>query len=447
MTSDRWYGVWRRRELSRLDRQGVTYLDYTGAPPYPVSIVRADARRLDRAILGNPHSESAASRESTADIDLARTAILKFLNAAPAEYGVALTPNASGACRLVAEAWPFGPRRPLVLSQDNHNSVNGLREFARARGAPAAIIPLDPELRLAGPEGVLVKHARSIGGLFAFPAQSNFSGVRHSLELVPLARSLGYRTLLDAAAFVPTAALDLSRLPVDFVALSIYKITGYPTGVGALVARHEALAELARPWFAGGTVDWVSVGAGRHQLRPGVERFEDGTPAFLAAGAVAPALETILAAGRERLAGHLQTLTGELLRGLEGLRHSTGAPLVAIHGPRDLQARGATVAITIRDPAGKVVPYWVVEADARRAGIALRGGCFCNPGCAEAAFGWSAARTTPCLESLGPDFTIRSFADCLGDGPVGAIRMSLGLGSLRRDVDAVLTFLRGYLGN
>jgi len=445
LTADVWYGQWRKRELARLDRLGITYLDYTGTPPYPVSIVRQDAERLDGEILGNPHSENGPSQASTRDLESARAAILRFLNADAADYGVVLTANASAACRLVGEAWPFGPRRPLILAQDNHNSVNGLREFARARDARVATVPLDPDLRLTGAERVLVEHARSIGGLFAFPAQSNFSGVRHSLDLVPLARSLGHRTLLDAAGFLPTATLDLSRVPADFVVLSIYKITGYPTGIGALVARHDALAELERPWFAGGTVDWVSVGGGRHRLRPGVQGFEDGTPPFLAAGAVAPALETILGVDRPRLAGHLEALAGELLRGLTCLRHANGAPLVVIHGPRDVRDRGATIAITLRDPKGKVLPYWSCEADARKAGLAVRGGCFCNPGCAEAAFGWAAGETAPCLDSLGAGFTIPKFAECLGDGPVGAIRLSLGLGSLRRDVDVALAFLRGYV--
>jgi selenocysteine lyase/cysteine desulfurase len=48
--------------------------------------------------------------------------------------------------------------------------------------------------------------------------------------------------------------LDLSRWHPDFVALSFYKMFGWPTGVGALLARREALARLERPWFSGGTV-------------------------------------------------------------------------------------------------------------------------------------------------------------------------------------------------
>ena len=43
------------------------------------------------------------------------------------------------------------------------------------------------------------------------------------------------------------------------MAVSFYKMFGYPTGVGALVVREEFLASLQRPWFAGGTVDVVQV--------------------------------------------------------------------------------------------------------------------------------------------------------------------------------------------
>jgi selenocysteine lyase/cysteine desulfurase len=38
---------------------------------------------------------------------------------------------------------------------------------------------------------------------------------------------------------VPTHALDLSAHPADFVALSFYKMFGYPTGLGALVVRTD----------------------------------------------------------------------------------------------------------------------------------------------------------------------------------------------------------------
>jgi selenocysteine lyase/cysteine desulfurase len=81
----------------------------------------------------------------------------------------------------------------------------------------------------------------SQASLLAYPAQSNFSGVRHPLAWVARAQASGYDVLLDAPAYVPTSRLDLSLVQPEFVAISWYKMFGFPTGVGCLLARHEAL--------------------------------------------------------------------------------------------------------------------------------------------------------------------------------------------------------------
>jgi selenocysteine lyase/cysteine desulfurase len=439
-----WFTEWRNRELSRVVRSGVAYLDYTGAALYPESLVRDDTMRLMDEVLGNPHSENGPSRASSDGIATARAAVLNFLHANADEYAVILTPNTTGACRLVAEAFPFGPRSELLLSADNHNSVNGIREYARRAGAQVRTLGLDTDLRLVG-AGEAIERRPEAPSLFAFPAQSNFSGVRHPLALIDSARDFGWRVLLDAASFLGTSDLRLDRVKPDFVTLSLYKIAGYPTGLGALVARLDALEELRRPWFSGGTVMWASVQHQRHRLADAPEGFEDGTPSFLAAGAVAPALDAIRAANRERLAWHLAALTSRLRAGLSDLRHGNGSPVVRMFGPADGSGTGAMVALTVSEPLGRSVPYWDVEAAARDAGIAVRGGCFCNPGCAEAAFSFPDARVRSCLDTLGGHFTIPRFASCLEDRAVGAIRISMGLGSIAADVDRAVEFLAGYV--
>ena len=443
IADDAFFAEWRARELSRVERARLAYLDYTGAALYPESLVRADAERLGRSVLGNPHSEHVASRDASGDHEDARAAILELLHAPPGEYDAVITANATSAIRLVAESFPFSRGSALLLTADNHNSVNGVREHALARGASVRTIGLDEELRLQHPLRAFGNRPAA-PSLFAYPAQSNFSGVRHSLSLIGAAQRRGWRVLLDAAAYLPTAELDLSRTPADFVALSIYKISGYPSGVGALVARREALAELRRPWFSGGTVDWVSVQHRRHRLSPGAAGFEDGTVPYLALGAVRPALEAARTSGGPRLARHLARLTSELLAAFGGLRHAGGRPVVRVHGPGSLEDRGPAVAFTLYDASGSVIPYWQVEAAAREAGIAVRGGCFCNPGCAESAFEFAERPTMYCLEELGDRFTIQRFADCLGGGAVGAVRASLGLGSVRADVERLVRFVEGY---
>ena len=103
---------------------------------------------------------------------------------------------------------------------------------------------------------------------------------------------------------------------------------GYPTGVGCLLARRDALARLGRPWFAGGTVNFATVQARAHLLSPGEAGFEDGTLNYLAIPAVAIGLRHLERAGIERIATRVRCLTGWLLQELLALRHANGRPLV-----------------------------------------------------------------------------------------------------------------------
>ena len=425
----------RAREYWRLDANGETYLDFTGGALHADSHVQEHLALLRASVLGNPHSESPASLRSTEHVDAVRRLTLELLDADPDEYVVILTPNASGAMRLVGESFPFNANSRLVLSADNHNSVNGIREFARAHRVAVTYIGLDQELRLREPEQALPDVHRRGASLFAFPAQSNFSGVQHPLELIALARERGYRVLLDAAAFVPTNPLSLRGSPADFVALSYYKIFGYPTGIGALVARRGALASLQRPWFAGGTIEFASAQNDVHRLRSGFAGFEDGTPNYLAASALPAGFAFLQAIGLPAVHRHVMRLTSLLLDGLGGLCHDNGRPMAIIHGPATIDRRGATVAFNVADTNGQVIPYAHVETRAGRAGISIRGGCFCNPGASEHAFGFPPDRARTCFErSAGDSFTAAQLAECMPGVPVGALRASLGIPSNDDDV-------------
>ena len=264
------FAALRAREFARLDATSCTYLDYAGAALYPRSLVFSDARRLATRVMGNPHSESEPSRTTTEAMEAARGLTLELLDADPRDYDVVFTANASGALRIVAEAFPFRRGSRLVLTADNHNSVNGIRVRARRRGATVAYTPLDDELRGIDPAPSLTPTGSP--SLFAFPAQSNFSGVRHPLAWAAAPQAQGYRVLLDAAAYVPTSRLSLTDTPADFVVLSFYKMFGYPTGVGALVARREAMSSLRRSYFGGGTVQFASVRIAAPDYRKGPRR-------------------------------------------------------------------------------------------------------------------------------------------------------------------------------
>ncbi|HEX6469036.1 MAG TPA: aminotransferase class V-fold PLP-dependent enzyme [Streptosporangiaceae bacterium] len=427
----------RAREYGYLDDRGHVYLDYTGAGLPSRAQLAAHADRLREECFGNPHSDSPTSRASTSLVERTRAAVLSYFNASPAEYAVIFTPNATGACRLVAEAYPFGPGTDLVLTADNHNSVNGIREYAREHGAAVAYIPPDAAGLRVSSEAV----RRVLGrgqGLFAFPAQSNFSGVQHPLAWVPLAQAYGYQVLLDAAAYVPANRLDLGAVHPDFVPVSWYKVFGYPTGVGCLLARWEALARLRRPWFSGGTIKVVSALGGWHVLAGDETAFEDGTLNFHAVPEVSVGMAWIEGIGMKVIHERVTCLTGWLLERLRGLRHSGGEPLVRVYGPWDTDGRGATVALNFLDPAGGVIDERVVARDAAARNISLRTGCFCNPGAGEGAF------TIPGDALTGPDagrdLSIEEYLPIIGLPTGGAVRVSLGLVSNLADVERFIDF-------
>ena len=432
----------RAREFSRLDVQDLAYLDYAGSALYGESQLRAHHALLSEGVFGNPHSDSGPSHASTEIIDTARRRVLQFLDVDESTHDVCFTANTSAAIKLVAESYPFQPESTFLLSADNHNSVNGIREYARRGGARVRYIPLDDELRLLDAQAIIESESDR-GGLLAFPAQSNFSGVRHPLAFVAKAKSRGFDVLLDLAAYVPSRAFSLRRCPADFVAMSFYKLFGYPTGIGALVARREALARLLRPWFAGGTVLFASVAADTHRLRPRHEAFEDGTPDFLGIAGLDAGFDVLAEVGMDRLSAHVSTLMRTLLDQLRSLRHRNGAPLVKIYGPSNTIDRGGTVAFNVCDREGVPLSYTLVETRARQAGVSLRGGCFCNPGASESAFSLDPARITTCLADLGATFTPERFAACSGTA-VGAIRASIGLANNRDDIQRAVDVVASF---
>jgi selenocysteine lyase/cysteine desulfurase len=435
----------------RLDRLGQVYLDYTGGGLFSSAQIERHHDLLLGSVLGNPHSGNPTSMAASRLVDEARTAVLRFFNADPGEYGAIFAPNASGALKLVGESFPFEAGGRYLLTFDNHNSVNGIREYARRRGSSVTYLPvLSPQLRCDAEmvRSELEKTSPGRPHLFAYPAQSNFSGVQHPLEWVAWARERGWRVILDCAAYAPTNRLDLGRVKPDFVPLSFYKMFGYPTGVGALVYRHEALRDLRRPWFAGGTITVASVqGEGWHHLAPGHAGFEDGTVDYLGLPAVSIGLDHLASIGMDVIHERVMTLTGWLVGQLSALAHSNGARLAREFGPTDLAQRGGTVAFYLLAPDGAPYDVRTLEAEAGRSGISLRTGCFCNPGDGEVAHGITRDDMAQCFIGTTAPVTFEDCAETLrsatGKAP-NTMRVSLGLASNFADAYALIAFAERF---
>ncbi|KZT05436.1 PLP-dependent transferase [Laetiporus sulphureus 93-53] len=439
----------RRSDFSRLDRNGETYVDYMGGSLYPESLIRVHTGFLHRNILGNTHSVSNSSKLSSACANEAREAVLSFFRAPPG-YTVVFTANATGALKLIGESFPFSEDSCFVLGADSHNSVHGIRQFALQRGAQICYIDSTDHggLEVSEAKSVLSrnrpknKHASPC--LFALTGQSNISNSKNSLSLIKYASSQGYYTLLDAAALAPTSVISLAETPVDAMAISFYKMFGFPTGVGALVVKEEFLARLERPWFAGGTVDVVQAPGTIVTMTSELhERFEDGTINYLNLPAITDGLR-FLSAYLPFLPLRLSTLMHYLVDSLSALTHDTeGTPVVRILSrtpTRRLKAvgeqsdTGSVVSLIFLFPYGAMMPNTFIEYAASSQNVSLRTGCMCNPGGAAAILGLRDA-----MAALPTDVTLSAFEQHMGH-ELGVVRISLGLASDFRDVWRVVRF-------
>ena len=437
----------RATEYARLDRQGHVYLDYTGGALYAESQLREHMALLDDGIFGNPHSKNLTSMAMTHLVEHARDYVLQYFNASPDEYTAIFTPNATGALKLVGEAYPFGLGDHYLLTFDNHNSVNGIREFARAKEATVTYVPvLPPDLRA---DTDYLAHSLAMtrpgkNNLFAYPAQSNFTGVQHPLEWIEQAQSKGWDVLLDAASFAPSNRLDLSRWHPDFVDISFYKIFGYPTGIGCLLVRKTALQKLKRPWYSGGTITFSSVVAFDHYLTPGPASFEDGTVNYLSIPAVEIGLRWIESIGIDMIHTRVMCLTGWLIDQLLALHHSNGHSLIQLYGPPNIRQRGGTVQVNFFDPDGRLFDCNDVERLANEERISLRAGCHCNPGAREVALGFTEEILAPCFRDKDR-LTFEQFLHVIDGKTTGALRASLGLVTTFADVYKYIQFARTFI--
>ena len=184
----------RNTDYGYLDSDMYIYLDYAGSGIASSTQIRVHSDGLKSRCFGNPHSESAASHASTKLVERARQDILEFFKADPEEYAVIFYRECQWRLPSRRGAYPFDSARRLILFCDNHKSVIGLREFAKAHDAEVRYVPLTgPELRVAKADILneinasgLRSHDQSITrtrGLVAYPAQSNFSGAQHSLAV------------------------------------------------------------------------------------------------------------------------------------------------------------------------------------------------------------------------------------------------------------------------
>jgi selenocysteine lyase/cysteine desulfurase len=133
-----------KKEFGLLLDSQRTYADYGGGGQPMASVLRDYYHYQRTHILGNPHSSNGSSSLSTTNERHAREAALRFLGADPENYQLIWTANASAALGLIRchyfQGWQG--KVTVVMTDDMHNSVNGIRTAGDER-VRVVVVPVN----------------------------------------------------------------------------------------------------------------------------------------------------------------------------------------------------------------------------------------------------------------------------------------------------------------
>ncbi|KAH7557794.1 hypothetical protein JRO89_XS11G0221900 [Xanthoceras sorbifolium] len=464
----------RATEFKRLEN-GTVYLDHAGATLYSELQMEAVFRDLSANVYGNPHSQSDSSSATGDIIREARQQVLDYCNASPKDYKCIFTSGATAALKLVGEAFPWSHQSSFAYTMENHNSVLGIRD----RGAAAFAIDIEETMHneclsetpvtsmnvslhpVQRRNSIQFTDGMSTGSahhnLFAFPAECNFSGSKFNLDLVNIMKKNPARilesspchegcwmVLIDAAKGCVTQPPDLSKYPADFVAISFYKIFGYPTGLGALIIQNDAAKLLKKTYFSGGTVAASIADIDFVRRRQGIEElFEDGTASFLSITSVRHGFKIINSLTVSAIGRHTASLVTYVRNTLLNLRHENGAAVCTLYRSSSskvpFEESGPTVTFNLKRPDGSWFGYREVEKLASLSGIQLRTGCFCNPGACAKYLGLS---HLDLLSNIEAGHVCWDDNDIINGKPTGAVRVSFGYMSTYEDVKKFIDFIK-----
>lgn len=343
----------------------LVYLDSGASSQKPTQVIEAMDKFYRQGYSNIHRGVHKLAEEATADYEVARSKVAKFINAAkPRE--IIFTRNATEAINLVAFSWGRANLEAgdvvLLSEMEHHANLVPWQMLAAEKGIRLEFIPVTEDflLDLSALPGLLEQFKPK---LVAFTAMSNVLGtITPAAEIVKQAHAAGALTLIDGAQSVPHIPTDVRALDVDFMAFSSHKMLG-PTGVGVLYGK-EALLQAMPPFLGGG--DMIK----RVQLRSFTPnelpvKFEAGTPAIAEVIGLGAAVDYLTEVGMDAVAEHDHELTGYALERLEEV------PGIWLFSP-SIEHKSSNASFTFKGAH----PHDVAEI-LNRNGVATRAGHHC----------------------------------------------------------------------
>jgi len=303
------------------------YLDSAATAQKPQQVIDAVTRAIGVDYATVHRGVYGRSAEMTLGYEAARRRVAEFVGGR--ENEIVFTRGATEAINLVAYTWGAVNLRKddrILLSElEHHSNIVPWQMLQQRLGFAIDVCPLteDGRIDLDAAESTLTEQHK----LVSFAHLSNVLGsVLDARRAADLAHRVGAKLLLDGCQAVPRLKIDVAELDCDFYAFSGHKLYG-PTGIGALWAKAELLADMP-PWQGGGAmidkVDFTGT-----TFAPEPQRFEAGTPAIVEAIGLATACDYVSRIGLDAIHAHEAELVAQT-RGALGAMDN-----VTLYGPED----------------------------------------------------------------------------------------------------------------
>ena len=327
----------------QIDGQRIVYLDSANSSFKPRQVIDAMASFMayDYAPINRSSYKLAAA--ATDHFEGARAKVASFIGASK-PHEVIFTKNATESLNLFVRSWARDNVRSgdvVVLTEmEHHANIVPWHQLAAERGIEIRWIPVasDGTLDLTNLSALL-----DGAKVLSFTAMSNVLGtITPTRLLTDAAHAAGAIAMVDACQFVPHNITDVHALGADLLVFSSHKMCG-PTGIGVLWGR-ESILDAMPPFLGGGNmITDVSFDGFTAAGLP--DKFEAGTPPIIEAVGLGAAIDYVTSLGMSAIRQHEMTLTRYAL---DTLNERFGDD-ITIHGPDNVEQRGAVLSFAFRD--------------------------------------------------------------------------------------------------
>lgn len=326
-----------------IDGAPIVYLDSANTSQKPRQVIDAMSEFMATSYAPINRSAYRLAGEATDAFEAGRAAVARFIGARRSNE-VVFTKNATEALNLVARSWGGATLQRgdvvVLTHMEHHANIVPWHQLVAERGITLRWVPLTADGQLD-----LTDLDRLLDGakLFSFTSMSNVLGtITPVAELCRAAHAAGALALVDGCQSVPHMPTDVAAWDADFCAFSSHKMLG-PSGLGMLWAR-ESLLDAMPPFLGGGNMI-ADVRLDGFTCAELPAKFEAGTPAITEVVGLHAAIRYLENLGMNNVRRHEEQLARYTM---DTLTERFGDDLV-IHGPRNIEVRGATFSFAYRD--------------------------------------------------------------------------------------------------